>query len=119
MFYGASSNTNNTASNSNRSSPLNLSSLLPKSNYSPFHKFVIDFCIEHDLSNMLQVYLDFYDLMTTPESLKTFGLNQLKLPWIKLFFDFRFHNRFFVTSITQSQLLFEVNIQIFVLFSIN
>ena len=81
--------------------------ILTKSKPSPFHHYVIHFCIEHELSNLLQVYLDFYELILTPESLKLFNIELIK-PWIQLFFDFRFHNQLFKTSITYSQLLLEV-----------
>lgn len=86
-----------------------LSNLLPKSKSAPFHRYVINFCIDHELVTLLQVYLDFYELITNPDDLKAFQLDLTK-SWIQLFFDFRFHHQFFKTAITQAQSLFEVSI---------
>ena len=92
---------------------------LPHDNVSPFHDFVVAYCIQHDLPHLLLEYIKFYGISKHPALLKVVGisLDSDTLPppsgytektWAKVLFYFIHHNQLFNPSIYNAQLALKV-----------
>lgn len=93
---------------------LPLDNLLPIGEVSPFHKFFIEYCISNELPNVLAQYLDVYNLGKTAQSVQQLGI-RIDEPWVKLFFQFRFHN-LFDASLANAQLCLKVSLSKLLIF---
>lgn len=84
-----------------------LSELLPIGQASPFHRFFINYCIEHQLARVLVEYLEYYKLGKTPDETKALDANTDQ-PWVNLLFQFRFQNNLFEASLANAQFCLQV-----------
>lgn len=89
---------------------VNLTSLLPQSNLSPFHIQFIMYCIENDLPNVLLEYLTFYNLSKSNHNdflwsyYNNHYLNSTSKLWFKLLIDLKNFD-FYQASLTNISLI--------------